>query len=48
MRIGIIGSGMIGGTLAELLAAVGHDIWLANSRQPRTLQQFAGRNPGVG
>jgi 8-hydroxy-5-deazaflavin:NADPH oxidoreductase len=37
MRIGIIGSGEIGGTLATLLAADGHEIALSNSRGPDTL-----------
>jgi hypothetical protein len=34
MRIGIIGTGMIGGTLARLFAAAGHDVTVANSRGP--------------
>lgn len=37
MRIGIIGSGRIGGTLAGLLTQAGHDVWLANSRGPASL-----------
>lgn len=37
MRIGIIGSGNIGGTLARLLAGAGHDVVLSNSRGPETL-----------
>ncbi|GAC1344637.1 MAG: NAD(P)-binding domain-containing protein [Candidatus Dormibacteria bacterium] len=37
MRIGIIGSGRIGGTLAGLLTRAGHDVWLANSRGPASL-----------
>jgi 8-hydroxy-5-deazaflavin:NADPH oxidoreductase len=47
MRIGIIGSGMIGGTLAELLASHGHDVALANSRGPESLREFAARHPGI-
>lgn len=35
--IGIIGSGNIGGTLARLFAAQGHDVVVSNSRGPETL-----------
>jgi 8-hydroxy-5-deazaflavin:NADPH oxidoreductase len=35
--IGIIGSGNIGGTLAKLFAAAGHDVVISNSRGPETL-----------
>jgi len=41
MRIGIIGAGNIGGTLARRLAALGHDVSVANSRGPETLRDFA-------
>lgn len=41
MRIGIIGAGMIGGTLARKLAALQHDVAIANSRGPETLQDLA-------
>src|SRR5262245_19719435 len=41
MKIGIIGAGMIGGTLARRLATLGHDVALANSRGPETLRDFA-------
>ena len=37
MRIGLIGSGNIGGTLARLLAGAGHEVILANSRGPESL-----------
>jgi 8-hydroxy-5-deazaflavin:NADPH oxidoreductase len=37
MRIGIIGSGNIGGTLARLWAGAGHEVVLANSRGPESL-----------
>ena len=37
MRIGIIGAGNIGGTLAGLLARNGHEVMIANSRGPETL-----------
>ena len=39
MKIGIIGAGHIGGTLARKLAAAGHHIGLANSRGPQSLEQ---------
>jgi len=41
MKIGIIGAGMIGGTLARKLAQLGHDVSIANSRGPETLIAFA-------
>ena len=41
MRIGIIGAGNIGGTLARRLAALGHEVSVANSRGPHTLQDLA-------
>jgi predicted dinucleotide-binding enzyme len=37
MRIGFIGSGKIGGTLAQLLSAAGHEVMVSNSRGPETL-----------
>lgn len=37
MKIGIIGAGPVGVTLARQLSAVGHTIKLANSRGPETL-----------
>ena len=37
MKIGIIGAGQIGGTLARRLTAVGHEVSIANSRRPETL-----------
>lgn len=46
MKIGIIGSGNIGGTLARRLRQLGHDLTLANSRGPRSLAEFA-RETGV-
>jgi predicted dinucleotide-binding enzyme len=42
MRIGIIGSGNIGGTLARLLAGAGHEVVLANSRGPESLAGLVG------
>jgi 8-hydroxy-5-deazaflavin:NADPH oxidoreductase len=41
MRIGIIGAGMIGGTLARRLTALGHEVSIANSRGPETLTELA-------
>lgn len=41
MKIGIIGAGHIGGTLTRRLAAVGHDVYVANSRGPETLADLA-------
>ncbi|MFZ3469041.1 NADPH-dependent F420 reductase [Streptomyces sp. 4.24] len=37
MRIGIIGTGRIGSTLARILVAAGHQVVLANARGPRSL-----------
>ena len=41
MKIGIIGAGNIGGTLARRLTALGHDVSIANSRGPETLAGLA-------
>jgi predicted dinucleotide-binding enzyme len=41
MKIGIIGAGMIGGTLARRLTALGHEVIVANSRGPETLRDLA-------
>lgn len=41
MRIGIIGAGNIGGTLARHFANLGHHVSIANSRGPETLTAFA-------
>ncbi len=41
MKIGIIGAGYIGGTLARKLTALGHEVKIANSRGPETLQELA-------
>jgi len=41
MKIGIIGAGNIGATLARKLAACGHDVKLANSKGPKSLQNLA-------
>ena len=41
MKIGIIGAGNIGGTLARRLAALKHQVSVANSRGPESLAAFA-------
>ncbi|HEX9448048.1 MAG TPA: NAD(P)-binding domain-containing protein [Dongiaceae bacterium] len=41
MKIGIIGAGNIGATLARKLAASGHEVKLANSKGPDTLSDLA-------
>jgi predicted dinucleotide-binding enzyme len=42
MRIGIIGSGNIGGTMARLFEAAGHEVQVANSRgEPHTAEEAA-------
>ncbi|MFN3653184.1 MAG: NADPH-dependent F420 reductase [Armatimonadota bacterium] len=38
MKIGILGAGHIGKTLARKLAAAGHDVKVANSRGPETIE----------
>jgi predicted dinucleotide-binding enzyme len=42
MKIGIIGSGNIGATLTRRLTALGHDVAVANSRGPQSLEALAG------
>jgi 8-hydroxy-5-deazaflavin:NADPH oxidoreductase len=41
MKIGIIGAGQIGGTLARRLTATGHEVSIANSRGPASLADLA-------
>ena len=41
MKIGIIGAGNIGGTLTRRLSALGHQVFVANSRGPETLAELA-------
>jgi predicted dinucleotide-binding enzyme len=41
MKIGIIGAGHIGGTLARRLTELGHNVVIANSRGPETLRDLA-------
>ena len=38
--VGLIGSGNIGGTVARLAVAAGHDVVLSNSRGPETLKEL--------
>ncbi len=40
MKIGIIGSGRIGGTAARLFVRTGHEVAIANSRGPDSLADF--------
>jgi predicted dinucleotide-binding enzyme len=40
MRIGIIGSGRIGATVAHLLVCAGHEVGIANSRAPESLAEL--------
>ena len=42
MKIGIIGIGNIGGTIARKLKAAGHEIRVANSRGRESVRRFAG------
>lgn len=39
MKIGIIGAGNIGGTLVKRLSAAGHEVKVANSRGPETIDK---------
>jgi predicted dinucleotide-binding enzyme len=41
MRIGIIGAGSMGSTLARPLARRGHRVSLANSRGPQSLTAYS-------
>lgn len=41
MKIGMIGAGQIGGTLTRRLTALGHQVFVANSRGPETLVELA-------
>jgi predicted dinucleotide-binding enzyme len=42
MKIGIIGAGHIGGTLARRFVAAGHEVAVSNSRGPETLVPLVG------
>ena len=41
MKIGIIGAGMIGGTLVRRLTGLGHEVVVANSHGPETLRELS-------
>ena len=41
MNIGIIGAGHIGGTLTRRFSALGHEVFVANSRGPQSLKDLA-------
>ncbi len=41
MKIGIIGAGNIGGTLTRRFRALGHEVFVANSRGPQSLADLA-------
>lgn len=41
MKIGIIGAGNIGGTLARRFRNLGHEVFIANSKSPESLQAFS-------
>jgi len=43
MKIGVIGAGAVGGTLAHLLAKLGHQVSIANSRGADSLTALATR-----
>jgi 8-hydroxy-5-deazaflavin:NADPH oxidoreductase len=51
MRVGILGSGLIGGKLGVLFAKAGHDVVFSYSRSEKKLQKLAreaGRNARAG
>src|SRR5258705_7547016 len=47
MKIGIIGSGHIGGTLTRRLRELGHDVTVANSRGPGSLAPLAAETGAI-
>lgn len=47
MNIGIIGAGAIGGTLARRLSSLGHQVFIANSRGPDTLNALAAETGAI-
>jgi lactate dehydrogenase-like 2-hydroxyacid dehydrogenase len=46
MKIGIVGAGSIGGTLTRRLTALGHDVFVANSRGPEAPRIGTGQLSG--
>lgn len=47
MRIGILGAGNIGATLARLFTAADHEVAIANSRGPKTLSDLVAEVEGL-
>ena len=47
MKIGIIGTGKIGGTLTRRLTALGHTVLVANSRGPESLTTLAAETGAI-
>ena len=47
MRIGMIGAGKIGSTLARHFVRVGHDVAVSNSRGPETLEELVANSATV-
>ena len=43
MRIGILGSGLMGGKLGTIFARAGHDVVFSYSHDPKTLERLAGK-----
>jgi len=46
MRVGILGSGLMGGKLGTLFARAGHDVVFSYARSLQTLKRFARAAPG--
>jgi 8-hydroxy-5-deazaflavin:NADPH oxidoreductase len=47
MKIGIVGAGNIGATLARRFSALGHQVSVANSRHPETLAELAAETGAI-
>src|SRR5947207_7140436 len=47
MKIGVIGSGKIGGTLTRRFRSLGHEVTVANSRGPDTLADLAAETGAI-
>ena len=48
MRIGILGSGLMGGKLGTIFAKAGHDVVFSYARSQRKLNRLALEFPGFG
>ncbi|HEY0351756.1 MAG TPA: NAD(P)-binding domain-containing protein [Gemmatimonadales bacterium] len=46
MRIGILGSGLMGGKLGTLFARAGHEVVFSYSRKPEKLKRLVGSGAG--